>query len=205
MKTYYVKVSHKEASLNQYYSIELENYFTKEALDSILSNATKYHIRIYDKFHFETFFKDICKDRSNKETINDLVVPFFDLKDLVEHIKTVKLYKKLLTPIYKNVESYEVKPFKLSACFKIEDISQNYNGDITFFKVVKDPEGIKDVKFVDDDLKKSLHCKQAVNGYYYMYGVWRFFRDKNHPVQWMARKNIIKKVMFDYKEEKVEL
>ena len=205
MKTYYVKVSHKEASLNQYYSIKLDEYFTKEALDNILSNATKYRVKVYDKVHFETFFKDICKDRSDKESIYDLVVPFFNLKDLVEHIKTVKLYKKLLTPIYKNIESHEVKLFKLSYCFKIEDVSQNSNGDITFFKVVKDPEGIKDVEFVDEDIKRTLHCKQAVNGYYYMYGVWKFFRDKNHPVQWMAKKAIRNRIIVDYKEEEVLL
>ena len=204
MKTYYVKVSHKEATENLYYSVTVEDYFTKDALASILSNVTKYKVKVYEQFHFETFFKDICKESEGK-SIFDIVMPYSDLKSLVERIKKACLYKVVRTPIYKDVESHEIKLFKLSACFKIEDVSQNYRGDITFFKVVTNPEGIKDVEFVDDDLKKSLHCKQAVNGYYYMYGVWKFFRDKNHPVQWMAKKIIRNRIIVDYKEEEVLL
>lgn len=204
MKTYYVKISHKEATENLYYSVTVEDYFTKDALASIFSNVTKYKVRVYEQFHFETFFKDICKESEGKN-ISDVVMPYSCLKSLVERIKAVKLYKKLLTPIYKNIESHEVKLFNLSYCFKIEDISQNSKGDITFFKVVKDPEGIKDVKFVDNDLKENLHCKLAVNGYYYMYGVWKFFRDKNHPVQWMAKKDTMNRVIVNYNVEIVEL
>lgn len=205
MKKYYVKVSHKEASMSQYYSIELEDYFTREALCSILSNATKYRIKVYDKLHFEIFFKDICKDKSDKESIYDLTVPFFNLKDLVEHIKKIKLYKISKFPIYKEVKDVEVRPFKLSTCFKVADVSLNFNEDITFFNIVKVPDSIKDIKFEDDDLKEFLHCKQAVNGFYYMYGVWKFYRNRNFPVEWEARKVTIRKEIIDFKEERVEL
>ena len=204
MKTYYVKISHKEATENLYYSVTVEDYFTKDALVSIFSNVTKYKVHVYEEFHFKTFFKDICKESKGKN-IFDVVMPYSGLKSLVERIKKACLYKVVKTPIYKDVESHEVRLFKLSYCFKIEDISLNHNGDITFFKVVKDPEGIKDVEFVDEDIKRTLHCKQAVNGYYYMYGVWKFFRDKNHPVQWMAKKAIRNRIITDYKEEEVLL
>lgn len=204
MKTYYIKISHKEATENLYYSVTVEDYFTKDALASIFSNVTKYKVKVYEQFHFETFFKDICKESDGK-SIFDVVIPYSGLKSLVERIKKACLYKVVKTPIYKDIESHEVKLFKLSYCFKIEDISLNHNGDITFFKVVKDPEGIKDVEFVDEDIKRTLHCKQAVNGYYYMYGVWKFFRDKNHPVQWMAKKAIRNRIITDYKEEEVLL
>lgn len=204
MKTYYVKVSHKEATKNLYYSVTVEDYFTNDALASIFSNVTKYKVKVYEQFHFETFFKDICKESEGK-SIFDVVMPYSGIKPLVECIKKACLYKVVRTPIYKTVESHEVRPFKLSACFKIKDVSQNSNGDITFFKVVKNPEDIKDVEFIDDDLKKSLHCKQAVNGYYYMYGVWKFFRSKSYPVQCVAKKSIVNRIVSDYKEEEVLL
>jgi hypothetical protein len=204
MKTYYVKVSHKEATKNLYYSVTVEDYFTKDALASIFSNVTKYKVKVYDQFHFKTFFKDICKESEGK-SIFDVVIPYFGIKPLVECIKKACLYKVVRTPIYKTVESHEIRLFKLSACFKIKDVSQNSKGDITFFKVVKNPEDIKDVEFIDDDLKKSLHCKQAVNGYYYMYGVWNFFRNKSYPVHCAAKKSIVNRILSDYKEEKVLL
>jgi hypothetical protein len=120
-----------------------------------------------------------------------------NIEALVETIKTVKLYERVVKPVIAIDTKAEVKEFKMSSCFVIKDVSRS--SMCTFFKVKKDPESIKDIIFDDTSLKKALECKVSRNNYYYMHGNWHFYRSISNPTLWEAR--LWKEEVVDYVKE----
>lgn len=176
MKHYLVTISPRQGKKIQHkeYQIYMPDWVGK----LYLSQYTPYSVEVL--YANNTAYKDFGKFElvnSIEELIDKITnLEFFEKRDKLIEIETVE----------------EVRPFKLSACFKIKDVQWNENcysyiNGMTFFKVVAEPP-IKDVKFVDEDLTKTLDCALAKSGYYFLYGEWRFFRSKSAPVNWEARK-----------------
>ena len=186
---FFVTISHKDAVSNYCIPVNLPKNFYSMFIEMFLGGQTKsaYKVELVDEYPLPDKYEYL-------PSVNTI-------EELVEVIKGIKLYKVVKTPITAINKRADVIPFKLSCCFVVSEVSRSTY--CTFFKVDKDPEGIKDIIFDDSDLKKTLKCKVSKNGYYYLVGDWHFFRSASRPTLWEARK--FEEEIVDYNEEAVEL
>lgn len=118
---------------------------------------------------------------------------FADLDTFSQHLETVKLFRKVVDKkLTVKEEVVETRKFRLSHIFTVKDVYFKedclyVDEGITFFFIRKTLD-IKDVLFDDEDLCEKLRCKLAESGAYFLHGQWKFFRKKDTPSYWEARR-----------------
>ena len=167
---------------------------------------------LFDNVLFERFLSSLHVNIYNIEMVKELrlpnaweayrmLEPVDSIEELVKVVKATKLYEKTRTPVNCINKKAEVRRFRMSSCFIIDDVSRS--SVCTFFKVSNDPESIKDIMFDDESLLETLECKISKNHYYYLRGDWHFFRSTSNPTVWEAR--LYKVETVDYIEGKKEI
>lgn len=189
-KKMFIVVSAKNADRNYQSEVYVPQYLTREAVVLILKNhlwKSSYRVKAYDEKPSHWI------EESDYGTLGYDI--FADFDAFIKHLETVKLYRlETIEHTKKVTKVVEIRKFKLSSCFVLKDVI--YRGDeyclyvdegVTFFNIERAFD-VKDVAFVDTDLKEKLGAKLALSGSYFLHGQWKFFRSKSRPVDYYAVK-----------------
>jgi hypothetical protein len=163
MKKFYVEICADQALHSEFFALYMPEDTNEKELKKFFDKHTRYGVKVSD---FNWSFKDDVKT-------------FLSFLDAIDYVQGVKLYTVKKRNHYEEVEvADEVIDFRLSECFRIDDIGISYkyvDDGITFFYVRSDAN---DILFNDKKFKKLLDLKVSKTDAYYKTGTWRFFRSK---------------------------
>lgn len=186
-KTMFIVVSAKHADCNYQAEVSVPQYLTCEAVNLLMKDHLnkKYRGKAYSEkpshWREDTDFGCLYSDI------------FGDFQMFLDHLKNVKLYRLVVDKkLMVKEEVTETREFRLSHIFTLEDICFRedctyVDEGITFFFVRKTMD-IKDVIFNDADIRKTLGCRLAESGAYFLHGEWKFYRCTTKPSYWQAKK-----------------
>ena len=186
MKKFEIRISHPQATETKYFTVILPDYFTGEAVYSILRQSKKKK--------YNLFVKEVNLSW-------DAGIQCLTMESLMESISQVRLWWRTEKKLYGDPKEtiLETSEFQLPQHMYIKDVSWNarygYSEEgITFFRVYLQWPDAVDVSFsCSVNIVKDIPTKWSRNGYCYISGRWKFVQDEKDPSLWKAIKYEVRK------------